>query len=335
MLAIALCGWMALVAHWFDTAPVVSFRQPGGASWHYRDFYRGPAIFRLPYQADVIDFLLLAFPCLLGVLLGVPLVAGELDDHTNRLAWTQRISRTRWLSTKWWVVGLPLIFLAVVVTLVAQWWFHHVGVQGPGSWLESFYGGGLSRMEPEQFSVTGSVPVACTLFAFSLGTAFGALVRRVSWSIVGTLVVYAVVSLVLVTTVRPVLAPQTFVPFTLNGDGTSELAVPSAGGPPWYIGEGFRFVPGSNHAVDSTASGVGLECQNKSLNLESDYASCLVRQHVQEGQFFQPATNYWTIQWRESLIYLIASASPFRSCTLARPKVAGVTNYRLPRASRQ
>ena len=311
VLTVALCGWMALVAHWFDTAPVMAFREPGGAIESYRNFYQGSTIFRLPYQADAIEFCLLAFPCLLGVLFGVPLVAGELDDHTNRLAWTQRISRTRWLSTKWWVVGLPVIVLTVIVALVAQWWFHHVLTQGPGSFLESLMSGGGGRMEPDQFSVTGLVPVACTVFAFSLGTAIGALVRRVSWSIVGTLVVYAVVSLVMVTTIRPVLAPQTFVPFTLNGDGTSALAVPSVGGPPWYIGEGYRFVPGSHHPAGSTAARVGLQCSKENPDLESGYARCLMSHHVQEGQFFQPATNYWVIQWRESMIYVIASALLF------------------------
>jgi hypothetical protein len=309
VLALALCGWMALVAHWFETATMSAIRQPGGAIEHYQDLSQGPTIFRLPYQADAIDLLLLAFPCLLGVLLGVPLVAGELDDHTNRLAWTQRISRTRWLCTKWWVVGLPLMVLTVLVSLAAQWWFHHVAIQGPGSFLESF--SGLSRMEPQQFSVTGMVPVACTVFAFSLGAALGALLRRVSWSILGTLVLYAIVSLVMVTTVRPVLAPQTFVPFTSDGAGFSSLAVPSVGGPPWYIGEGYRFVPGSNHPADPTAARVGLLCQNENVNLEGAYARCLVSHHLQEGQFFQPATNYWTIQWRESLIYLVASACLF------------------------
>ena len=43
-----------------------------------------------------------AFPALLGMVLGVPLVAAEIQQRTNRLAWTQSITRTRWLLVEDW-----------------------------------------------------------------------------------------------------------------------------------------------------------------------------------------------------------------------------------------
>ena len=303
-ITLALGAWMAFVAHGFDTAPEATYRGVGGYVSHYKFLYQGPTILGLPYQADAINFVLLAFPCALGVLLGVPLVAAELQDRTNRVAWTQRISRTRWLASKWWVVGLPLVILSALVALVTQWWSHHVVISGIGLHLGPVYIGMSSRMQPEMFSTTGAVPVAYALFAFALGAAFGALVRRVSWAIVGTVVVYTVVSLVMATTVRPDLAPKTFVDYSATANSTAILNLPRDGGAPWYIGDGYRFIPGSIQPAGQSAGEIAKHCDAQ----RSEYFSCLGRHHIQIGQFFQPASNYWTLQWKESLIYVIASA---------------------------
>ena len=53
-----------------------------------------------------------ALPALLGMVLGVPLVASEIQQRTNRLAWTQSITRTRWLLVK---IGVGTLFTAVIV----------------------------------------------------------------------------------------------------------------------------------------------------------------------------------------------------------------------------
>jgi hypothetical protein len=300
---VALSVWMALVAHGFDAAPLKSFLQPSGSIGHYRDSYGGPKILRLVYQADAINLVLLALPCLLGVLLGVPLVAAELDDHTNRIAWTQHISRTRWLSTKWWVTGLPLAILSTFVVLITQWWSHHSVMSGIGSLFGPVYFSGSSRVRPEVFSVTGIVPVADTLFAFALGAAIGALVRRVSWAIVGTILVYRVVSLMMATTVRPNLAPTAFVASTQGFPSSSPFAQ-SDGGAPWYVGYGYQFEPGSHHPTDASATDIRRRCENLTVG----YYSCLNHNKLQGGQIYQPASNYWTLQWKESAIYMIASA---------------------------
>ncbi|HZC76175.1 MAG TPA: hypothetical protein VE258_00420, partial [Ktedonobacterales bacterium] len=44
--------------------------------------------------------LLLALPLLLGALVGAPLVARKVEQHTHLLIWTQSMPRTRWLTVK-------------------------------------------------------------------------------------------------------------------------------------------------------------------------------------------------------------------------------------------
>ncbi|HEX5440190.1 MAG TPA: hypothetical protein VFW76_04860, partial [Ktedonobacterales bacterium] len=47
---------------------------------------------------------LLALPLLVGMFLGAPLVARELETGTFRLIWTQSVTRLRWLLTKFGAV---------------------------------------------------------------------------------------------------------------------------------------------------------------------------------------------------------------------------------------
>ena len=59
-----------------------------------------------PLPATGPGLVLLAVPALLGIFWGAPLVARELETGTYRLAWTQGVTRKRWLAAKLGLVGL-------------------------------------------------------------------------------------------------------------------------------------------------------------------------------------------------------------------------------------
>jgi len=59
----------------------------------------------------------LIVPGLIGVLVGAPLIARELEYGTWRLAWSQTIPRTRWLAVKLALVTGGLIVLGAAVFL--------------------------------------------------------------------------------------------------------------------------------------------------------------------------------------------------------------------------
>ena len=50
-------------------------------------------------------------PALVGIFLGAPLIAREIETGTFRLSWTQSVTRKRWLAMKLGVVGLSAMAL--------------------------------------------------------------------------------------------------------------------------------------------------------------------------------------------------------------------------------
>lgn len=104
-------------------------------------------------------------PAVLGVLLAAPIVA-ELDNRTFRLAWTQSISRERWLLTKLGVALACTAVLSLLFTLMMTWWyspFDHAALLG-------------HNVGPS-FDFEGVMPFVYTLFSFSLALLTGVWTR--------------------------------------------------------------------------------------------------------------------------------------------------------------
>jgi hypothetical protein len=114
------------------------------------------------------DFFILsaAAPALFGFLCGAPLIAHEFETGTANFAWTQSVTRTRWLAAK---VGWMLLAAAVwggAVALVVTWW------SGPNN--AAFQ----DAFQFNYFDRQGIVPVGYAVFATALGIAAGTLLRR-------------------------------------------------------------------------------------------------------------------------------------------------------------
>lgn len=62
--------------------------------------------------------LLLAGPALIGAFWGAPLITRELETGTHRLAWTQSVTRKRWLAVKLVLVGGVGILLTGALSLL-------------------------------------------------------------------------------------------------------------------------------------------------------------------------------------------------------------------------
>jgi hypothetical protein len=62
-------------------------------------------------------------PMLAGMLIGAPLLAREFEQGTWQLAWTQGVTRRRWLASKFALVLGGVCTVSVVFAAGVSWWF--------------------------------------------------------------------------------------------------------------------------------------------------------------------------------------------------------------------
>ena len=270
----------------------------------------------------------LVVPALVGMFWGAPLVGRELETGTFRLAWTQSVSRTRWLATKLAAVGAAGAAAALVLGLMASWW------AAPLDKVTQ------NRFSPSAFALHGFVPGAYALFAFALGATAGVLFRRTFPAMAVTLVGFTAARLLVTYDVRAHLLPQTTktLPLTpgvfgIQIDGSGVGIVPQAPDLPnaWvtstaivdahgrapsqaFIDKACSGLPGVNgnplpgalgpahngHQTAVPASGaVQAAMQHCQATVASAYHAVVT---------YQPAGHFWAMQCLESLVFLAAAA---------------------------
>ena len=159
---------------------------------------------------SLVQDLAMAFPLVLGILWGAPLVAREFEAGTEDFAWTQGISRRRWVITNLgWAFLAAAVWGGVLAALFTWWRGPDNAVDGPVKFI--------------YFDVQGVAPIAYTIFAMALGIAAGALFRRVVPAIMTTLVIFPAVRIATALYFRPLFAVSQYVPPTPNG-GTPPLS---------------------------------------------------------------------------------------------------------------
>ncbi|NUT35826.1 MAG: ABC transporter permease subunit [Hamadaea sp.] len=133
---------------------------------------------------------------LAGVFIGAPLLAREFENGTWRLAFTQTVTRTRWLATKLAVVAAAVALAAVAAGLLITWW------RGPLNEIDG-------RLRSAAF-VTSPVSLAVTtMFAFALGVFAAAVIRRTILAMAVTLGGYLAVRIPVEESVRQYYLPAT------------------------------------------------------------------------------------------------------------------------------
>jgi len=103
-------------------------------------------------------------PGLFGVAFAAPFVL-ELERGTHRLAWTQSITRRRWVTTKLALAVGSTVLVAGALIVILVWW------RAPLVRLDG-------RMDGSAFDSQGTVIFGYSLFALGLALAIGAVWRR-------------------------------------------------------------------------------------------------------------------------------------------------------------
>ncbi len=102
----------------YDTA-LAQCRASGGASSDCNN----PVVSTYSKLQVLATALVLIVPVLIGMFWGAPLIARELETGTFRLAWTQSVSRMRWLLVKLGLVGLASAAVGGLLSLMVTWWY--------------------------------------------------------------------------------------------------------------------------------------------------------------------------------------------------------------------
>ncbi|MFC8305877.1 ABC transporter [Streptomyces olivaceus] len=125
-------------------------------------------------------------PILLGVFLGAPLFAGDLENGTARLVAAQSVSRTRWLATKLALTSVVVVVSTVALSAAFGWWFDlYQSEVTTAEWIFEY-----------NFNATGPVPVALALLSVLGGAAIGLVLRRTLAAMAVTLAFTVAVQLV-------------------------------------------------------------------------------------------------------------------------------------------
>jgi hypothetical protein len=175
---------------------------------------------------------LLILPGLIGVLVGAPLIARELEYGTWRLAWSQTVPRARWLTVKLSLVTGGLVVLGAAMTAVITWY------RAPMDRL-------TGRFLPNIYDFEGLVLTAYILCAFGFAVLAGLLIRRSIPAMVAAFIPWLAIRLVVEFLLRPHFqAPLTFRQVCpANGNcfgGTGIGFVPPVTGHigDWVLGQG-------------------------------------------------------------------------------------------------
>lgn len=266
--------------------------------------------------ATWLDVLVVAVPGIMGIFWGAPLVARELETGSFRLAWTQSVTRRRWLAVKLAVAGLAAVAVAGLLSLMVTWWsspLDRVNMYAFGS-----------------FDERDIVPLGYAAFAFVLGVTAGVLIRRTLPAMATTLVVFVAVRLAAKQWIRP----NFMSPKVLNGVlNAGSMGFGSTNGGPFVLEPQPSSIPGawilSTQIVDK--AGHGLTAQHLKTACPQLLAGtpgggggnavpvpagaqrvlqdCVVKLSAQFHQLtsYQPASRYWTFQADELAVYLAAA----------------------------
>jgi hypothetical protein len=219
-------------------------------------------------------------PLLTGMFWGGPLIARELEQGTHRLAWTQSVSRTRWLATKLGIFLLGAVAVAAGLTQIMTWWF------APAERIQEDFG----RLNPTVFDFRGIVPIAYTLFAFALGAATGAILKRTVPAMAVTLVAYLPVKIGVQALRGHYRQPLTVTyPF-----GTTS---PRRDSGDWNLGS--EIIDRGGHILGHP--GVTDPCS--ALTSRAEAEACAVEHGYRFMDTYQPLSRFWTFQLIESGIF--------------------------------
>jgi hypothetical protein len=253
--------------------------------------------------------LLLLVPAIIGTFWAAPLLTREFEAGTFQLAWTQSVTRTRWLAAKLGVGVLIAMATTGLFSLLLTWWSGPIDTAAPIAKGNSIT---FLRLGYVLFPTRGITPLGYAAFAFALGVTAGVLIRRTVPAMAATLATFLFIQIAWPIWVRPHLIPPAhkFVALTAAiisnaglavGPGGSTIIVPSLPGMAgdWIIATqniGPADRPFNVNSVSVCQGNTPQACLNTLSSL-----------HLRAVIAYQPASRFWVFQWYETGVFLAAA----------------------------
>jgi hypothetical protein len=269
-------------------------------------------------ELPFVQALNLIFPALLGMFWGAPLIARELETGTYRLAWTQGVTRARWVLTKLAVVGGASMLAMGLLSWMFTWWASPIDTLN------------ASRFGSSVFDTSYIAPIGYAAFAFALGVTAGVLWRRTVPAMATTIAAYIAVRVPFDHFVRPHLMSPLQQVVSLKKVGNIGFER-TPNGVSFIAGDVNR--PNSlvasnsvvgNHGGEVTQQWLRNNCRQL-LQLNSPnpgkgghfttgirpkaFTECVNKITVSFHELlsYQPANRFWTFQWIEMTIYIVVA----------------------------
>jgi hypothetical protein len=237
---------------------------------------------RLIMKIDVVQYGLVVLPALAGAFIGAPLVAREIENGTHRLAWTQGVTRMRWIFAKLSLLFIPLLGAAAVVGILEVILINQMGSQA-NHW--------------DWFDQQTPLTVAATALALALGVVSGAVIGRSIPAMAVTVLGVVAVRFCLAVFVRAhYMSPLLFSSHDPLGN-TGLGANPSA----WWLDQPV-YQDASGRTID------GSQAFPFNGGTPADAIAYWKAHGISMVQYYQPGDRFWTFQTIESGILLALAA---------------------------
>jgi hypothetical protein len=251
------------------------------------------AIYASSHMDDVATIIGTIFAPLLGLILGVNAVAREIEQKTNRLAWTQSGSRSKWLASKYLTSVATIAVISAPLCLVLSWW------------VRASHDG--ARITPKVFPVSGLVEISYGAFCFVLAVAVGLVIRRAGWSLAVCIILFGALFFSFADQVRPHLVTPSVTSQQGSGIevGSSSGFYSPSGAPSnsWFFYQGYEPVTTKGvpiQALLQKPTDAMYSCENK--RLQESY--CAHHLHLRFIEVYVADSRFWSLQLLEGGFYL-------------------------------
>jgi hypothetical protein len=238
---------------------------------------------------DVLPHYLMILPGLIGMFVGAPVVARELESGTFRFAWTQGRSRVQWVVTKLVLLAVRLTALTLAFSALFTWWY------GP---MDAITG----RMTSNgAYEISGLVFAARTLFGFTLGALLGLLIRRTVPAMAATAAAWFAVALPSMIYLRPLIQhPIT----TLGHPGKGAIAGSHVPVNADVIGNWIQDSSGHHASFDSLFQ-QAIVRDHGTIPSPGQFDTWMTQHHYSQWVSYQPNSWFWHFQTIEASGYAI------------------------------